>query len=196
MKENVLPDHVILLKRTYCKAKSPPPPPSPPLTRTIISFSSPPDGPASLYFTVFYQITAKISNDSKILCHGNATKRVSREKPYIKTNYQILSKAIEFINIGMPPKQVHDQIYQIKNQVGFWVSITRPGAKRHATRILSENKGEICWKWRRSASTSQMCSFQPNIRNLNAIGTNQDMTIYRGFAAQIPDLKLILCAYH
>ena len=41
-----------------------------------------------------------------------------------------------------------------------------------------------------------MCCFQPKIRNLNAIGTDQDMTIYRGFATQIPDLKLILCAYH
>ena len=40
-----------------------------------------------------------------------------------------------------------------------------------------------------------MGSFQPNIRNLNAIGTDQDMAIYRGFAAQIPDLKLLLCAY-
>ena len=34
----VSPDHVILLKRSYCKAKSFP------LTRAIISFSSPPDG--------------------------------------------------------------------------------------------------------------------------------------------------------
>ena len=41
-----------------------------------------------------------------------------------------------------------------------------------------------------------MCSFQPNIRNLNAIGTDQDMPIYRGFATQITDLKLLLCAYH
>ena len=41
-----------------------------------------------------------------------------------------------------------------------------------------------------------MCSFQPNIRNLNAIGTDQDIAIYRGFATQIPDLKLLLCAYH
>ena len=43
---------------------------------------------------------------------------------------------------------------------------------------------------------SEMCSFQPNIRNLNAIGTDQDIAIYRGFATQIPDLKLLLCAYH
>ena len=41
-----------------------------------------------------------------------------------------------------------------------------------------------------------MCSFQPNIRNLNAIGTDQDMAIYRRFAAQMLDLKLLLCAYH
>ena len=33
-------------------------------------------------------------------------------KPYIKTNDQILSKTREFIDKGMPPKQVHDQINQ------------------------------------------------------------------------------------
>ena len=41
-----------------------------------------------------------------------------------------------------------------------------------------------------------MCSFQQNIKNLNAIGIDQAMTIYRGFATQAPDLKLLLCAYH
>ena len=41
-----------------------------------------------------------------------------------------------------------------------------------------------------------MCSFQPNIGTLNAIGADQDMTIYRGFAAQISDLKLLFCASH
>ena len=67
-----------------------------PLTRTIISLSSPLDGPASPYVVVFYQATAKISNDSKILCHGNAKKRVSLEKrTNIRTNDQILSKARE-----------------------------------------------------------------------------------------------------
>ena len=101
-----MPDHVILLKQSYCKAKSFP------LTRIIISLSSPPDGPASPYVAVFYQTTAKISSDSKIFCHGNAKKRVSLEKPYIRTNDQILSKAREFINKGMPPKQKHDQMNQ------------------------------------------------------------------------------------
>ena len=42
----------------------------------------------------------------------------------------------------------------------------------------------------------EMCSFQLNIRNLNVIGTDQAMAIYRSFAAQIPDLKLLLCVYH
>ena len=83
-----------------------------PLTRTIALFSCPPDDPASPYVAVFYQTTAKISNDSKILCHGNAKKRVSLEKPYVRTNHQILSKAREFIDKGMPPKQVYDQINQ------------------------------------------------------------------------------------
>ena len=39
-----------------------------------------------------------ISDDSKILYHGNAKKRVSLEKPYVRTNDQILSKAREFID--------------------------------------------------------------------------------------------------
>ena len=43
-----------------------------------------------------------------------------------------------------------------------------------------------------SRFASEMCSLQSNIRNLNAIGTDQDMPIYRGFATQIPDLKLLL----
>ena len=49
------PDHVILLKQSYYKAKSFP------LTRTIISLSSPPDGPASPYVAVFYQTTANFA---------------------------------------------------------------------------------------------------------------------------------------
>ena len=47
-----------------------------------------------------------------------------------------------------------------------------------------------------SRFASEMFSFQSNIRNLNAIGTDQDMAICRGFASQILDLKLHLCAYH
>ena len=102
MKKYVSSDHVILLKRSYCKAKNFP------LTRTIISFSSSPDGSASPYVAVFYQTIGKISRDSKILCHGNAKKRVSLEKPYTRTNDQVLSKAREFINKGRPRKQVYD----------------------------------------------------------------------------------------
>ena len=37
---------------------------------------------------------------------------------------------------------------------------------------------------------------QTNIRNLNATGTNQDMSSYRGFTGQITNLKLLLCVYH
>ena len=44
-------------------------------------------------------------------------KRVSLEKPYVRTNHQILSKTREFIDKGMSPKQVYDQIN--KNQVEF-----------------------------------------------------------------------------
>ena len=101
-----MPDHVVLLKRSYCKDKSFP------LTRTSILFFSPYDGPASTYITVFYKTTAKIASDSKILCLGKAKKRLSLGKPYIRTNDQILCKAREFIDKGMPPKQVYDQINQ------------------------------------------------------------------------------------
>ena len=105
-RKNVSPDHVILLKRSYCKGKSSP------LTRTIILFSSPPEGPASSKVAVFYQTKAKIFNDSKILCHGSVKKRVLLEKPDVRTNSQILSKAREFIDNRMLPKQVYDQINQ------------------------------------------------------------------------------------
>ena len=91
---------VILLKRSYCKAKSLS------QTRTIISFSSTPDGPASPYVAVFYQTNAKIYNDSKILCHDNAKEKVSLEKPHLRTNDQILSKARECIDKRMPPKEM------------------------------------------------------------------------------------------
>ena len=100
MKKYVLPDQVILLKRSYCKAKSLS------QTRTIISFSSTPDGPASPYVPVFYQTNAKIYNDSKILCHDNAKEKVSLEKPHLRTNDQILSKAREYIDKRMPPKEM------------------------------------------------------------------------------------------
>ena len=103
-------DHVILLKRNYCEAKSFS------LTRKIISFSSPPDGPASPYVAVFYQTTAKISNDSKIFCHSNTKKRVSLEKPYIRTNDQILSKARKFIDKGQNKRKIKS----IKKQVNFF----------------------------------------------------------------------------
>ena len=43
---------------------------------------------------------------------------------------------------------------------------------------------------------SEMCSFQPKIKNLKTIGTDQEMAIYNGFASQIPDLNLLLCVFH
>ena len=42
----------------------------------------------------------------------------------------------------------------------------------------------------------QMCFFQPNTRNLNAIGADQGMTMYKGFAAHMLYLKLCLYAHH
>ena len=59
-----------------------------------------------------YQTTARISIDSKILCHGNAKKKGSLGKPCIRTNDQALSKTREFIDKGIPPKQVYVQINQ------------------------------------------------------------------------------------
>ena len=47
-----------------------------------------------------------------------------------------------------------------------------------------------------SRFASEMFVFQTNIRNLNATGTNQDMSIYRGFTGQVTNLKLLLCVYH
>ena len=59
-----------------------------------------------------YQTTARISIDSKIPCHGNAKKKGSLGKPCIRTNDQALSKTGEFIDKGIPPKQVYVQINQ------------------------------------------------------------------------------------
>ena len=42
-----------------------------------------------------------------------------------------------------------------------------------------------------SRFASEMCSFQLNIRNLNAIGTDEEMAIYRGFAVQRPDFMCL-----
>ena len=135
MKKYVSSDHVILLKQSYCKAKNFP------LTRTIISFSSPPDGPASPYVAVFYQTIGKISRDSKILCHDNAKKRVSLEKSYTRTNDQILSKAREFIDNGRPGKQVYDQFNQESG--GVFSLHHKSRAKRHEASITPENKDEV-----------------------------------------------------
>ena len=41
-----------------------------------------------------------------------------------------------------------------------------------------------------------MCSFQPKIRPLKTIGTDQDKEIYNGFSSQIPELNLLLCVLH
>ena len=61
----------------------------------------------------------------------------------MRTNDQILSKAREFIDKGMPPKQEHDQIHQLSGGV-FAYCITRLGARRDALSIPPENKDEIC----------------------------------------------------
>ena len=41
---------------------------------------------------------------------------------------------------------------------------------------------------------SEMCSFQPKIRSLKTIGTDQDKAIYNGFSSQIPELNFLLCS--
>ena len=43
---------------------------------------------------------------------------------------------------------------------------------------------------------SEMCSFQPKIRSLKTIDTDQDNAIYNGFSSQIPELNLLLCVLH
>ena len=43
---------------------------------------------------------------------------------------------------------------------------------------------------------SEMCSFQPKIRSLKAIGTDQDKAIYNGFSSEILELNLLLCVFY
>ena len=41
-----------------------------------------------------------------------------------------------------------------------------------------------------------MTTVQPKIKDLNAIGTDQEMAMCQGFSSQITNLKLLLCVYH
>jgi len=43
---------------------------------------------------------------------------------------------------------------------------------------------------------SEMITYHPNIQKLKVIGTDQEMAIYKGFASQIPELRLLLCVFH
>ena len=42
----------------------------------------------------------------------------------------------------------------------------------------------------------EMCSFDQRVQKLKVIGTDQNMTIYDGFAMDNVKLKLLLCVYH
>ena len=41
-----------------------------------------------------------------------------------------------------------------------------------------------------------MCTFEPSIRSLKSIGTDLERAIFNGFASQITDHRLFLCALH
>ena len=43
---------------------------------------------------------------------------------------------------------------------------------------------------------NEMCTFEPPIRSLKSIGTDLARAIFNGFASQITDLRLFLCALH
>ena len=43
---------------------------------------------------------------------------------------------------------------------------------------------------------NEMCTFEPSIRLLKSIGTDLERATFNGFASQITDLKLFLCALH
>ena len=43
---------------------------------------------------------------------------------------------------------------------------------------------------------NEMCTFEPSIRSLKSIGTDLERAIFNGFASQITDLRLFLCALH
>ena len=43
---------------------------------------------------------------------------------------------------------------------------------------------------------SEMCTFQPEIKDLKIIGTDLEKAIFNGFSSQISDLRLLLCTLH
>lgn len=42
----------------------------------------------------------------------------------------------------------------------------------------------------------ELCSFNPSIKSLKVIGTDQEKAIFNGFSQEIENLKLLLCVFH
>ena len=63
-----------------------------PLSRTIVSFASPADGPNILYVAAFYQTHLNVSESATIQSHGNAKRTNATSKPYYRTSNNVLAK--------------------------------------------------------------------------------------------------------
>ena len=104
-------DHdIVALHRRYCKAKSFP------LKRTIITLSHPSNGPVVPYAAVLYQTDSTITEDSRILCHGN-TKEQNQNRPYVRTSPDVLAKAKEMLKQGTSTKETYDTINSLSGGV-------------------------------------------------------------------------------
>ena len=120
----------------------------------------------------------------------------------------------------MSPKQVYDQINQESG--GVFESPSQGQELRDTQQVLQKldnrfllpqpaitkqrwSTSGIPWPFTNPFSKGRIHIFKilvknvlfpTKIRNFNAIGTDQDIAIYRGFSTQIPDLRLLLCPYH
>ena len=87
---------VIMLKRSYCISNSLP------LSRTIVSFTSPVDSPNIPYVAIFYQTHSNVSE--------SATIESAMSKSYYWTLNDVLAKTKKLLKPGMQAKAVYDKI--------------------------------------------------------------------------------------
>ena len=122
---------VIMLKRSYCVSKSLP------LSRTIVSFSSPSDDPNIPYVAVFYQTHSNVSEIATIQSHGNAKRTSATSKSYYRTSNDVLAKTEKLLKTGMQVKAVY---YKINDKSGGVYASLSQGQEQRDTRQVYRQK--------------------------------------------------------
>ena len=77
---------VIMLKRSNCVSKILS------ISRTIVSFASPADGPNIPYVAVFFQTHSNVSEIATIQSHGDAKRTNATSKSYYRTSNDVLAQ--------------------------------------------------------------------------------------------------------